>query len=129
MLMCFSIVLISQHQTHFLVVALPLAQFSGTSEMENKTTATKCWRRLRKKYFKARKTMNTFILNYVMETIKRKICLKKTTCWNHFKVLLLKNWHINLFANVYSSFIHNLPNKKQPKCSSNSEWINYGMFP
>lgn len=52
MLMCFFfffIVFISQHQTQFLVMSMPLAQFSGAADMENKTNATKCFRGLRKK--------------------------------------------------------------------------------
>lgn len=50
-LMYFSIVFTSQYHTHSLAMASPLAQFLGASEMENKTTATKCVQGVERKSF------------------------------------------------------------------------------
>ena len=41
----------------------------------------------------------------------------------------LKNYvHKNLYTDVYSSFIHNCPNWKQPRSPSVGEWINSGIY-
>ena len=36
--------------------------------------------------------------------------------------------HKNLHMDVYSNFIHNCQNLKQPRCSSVDEWINCGTY-
>lgn len=77
--MCFSIVFTFQYQMHSLVMAFLLDQFLGLSEVENKSTATKCFQKVEGRSFQGRvfaairKTMTVFILKYVIETRERKI--------------------------------------------------------
>ena len=49
------------------------------------------------------------------------------TLWNLPKWVEKLCWHKNSYMDVYSSFIYNCRNWKQPRCPSVGEWVNSGL--